>query len=341
MIFPTFTQKGQTTNSGRSALSPSTFHQLSDDLSTPRSITISTSYDITQVANMAADLPPSLTSTQLHALFDILTHHETYREVQSFKSPKAITVYGYPFKLEASQRSPPTYKPDSSSPLLQLLLTRCVLTVPGMSDLPPDFWSSKFQGIMIGLANADLSESYDKGTLGTRKTIAALASVIHEAVTRGLLGGVAKGQGRIDLQKAEYDTTQASELARAWVECIHELVHGDLADELFDHFSKDKDFEAHSPAIKATVDYAILHGASLLHHILVLSPEGQYLIKLIQNVHNLVPYTMVRQTLRIGNAASMLNGMIKIFLAKISVGAVTNFLGLTKDADDGMNLMQR
>ncbi|KUI70150.1 hypothetical protein VM1G_06514 [Cytospora mali] len=290
---------------------------------------------------MASGTPSTLSSTQLHALLDILSHNETYREAESFKYPQAIREYGYPFNYDETKREPPSYKPESSSPLLQLLLTRCILTVPGVGDFPPDFWPSKFQGIMTGLADADLSESYDKGTLGTRKTLAALASVVHESITRGLLGGVAKGQGKIDLQKATYDTTQASELARAWDECVNELVNGDLADEIFDHFAKTDDFEAHSPAIKAAVDYAILHLAALLHHILVFSSEGQYLVKLIQNVHNLVPYSMVRQTLRIGNAATMLSGMMRLFLAKMSVGAVTNFLGWTKDADDGMNLMQR
>lgn len=290
---------------------------------------------------MASEPSSTLTSAQLHALLDILSHNETYREAESFKYPHAVREYGYPFNYEAPQNGPPSYKPESSSPLLQLLLTRCILTVPGMSDLPSDFWHRKFQGIMTGLADADLSESYDKGTLGTRKTLAALASVVHEAVTRGILGGVAKGQGNIDLKSAKYDTAQASELERAWDECVRELVHGNLADEIFDHFIKTDDFESLSPAVKAATDYAILHLASLLQHILVFSSEGQYLVKLVQNVHNLVPYTMVRQTLRIGNAATMLSGMMRIFLAKMSVGAVTNFLGWTKDADDGMNLMQR
>ncbi|ROV99725.1 hypothetical protein VSDG_03055 [Cytospora chrysosperma] len=290
---------------------------------------------------MASEASSTLTSTQLHALLDILSHNETYREAESFKYPHAVREYGYPFNYEASQGGPPSYKPESSSPLLQLLLTRCILTVPGMGDLPSDFWYRKFQGIMTGLADADFSESYDKGTLGTRKTLATLASVVHAAVTRGILGGVAKGQGNIDLKSAKYDTTQASELERAWDECVHELVHGNLADDIFDHFTKTDDLEALSPAVKAAADYAILHLASLLQHILVFSSEGQYLVKLIQNVHNLVPYAMVRQTLRIGNAATMLGGMMRIFLAKMSVGAVTNFLGWTKDADDGMNLMQR
>lgn len=210
-----------------------------------------------------------------------------------------------------------------------------------MSDLPPDFWPHNFQGIMTLLADANLSESYDKGTLGTRKTLATGASVIHEALTRGLLDGVAKGKESIDLKKSRYDTTQAPELARAWKECVQELIHGDLADELFDHCAKTMDVEAHSPAVAAAAEYTILHLASLLHHIFVLSSEGQYLLKLIENVYKLMPFSMVRQTLRIGNAATMIHGMMRIFLAKMGVGAMTNWLGLTNGADDGMNLLQR
>jgi len=50
---------------------------------------------------------------------------------------------------------------------------------------------------------------------------------------------------------------------------------------------------------------------------------------------------MIRQTLRIGNAATMVNGMTKLLLAKMGVGAVSNWFGLTKNADDGMNMLQR
>ncbi|KAL1873521.1 hypothetical protein Daus18300_003884 [Diaporthe australafricana] len=293
---------------------------------------------------MASDPPqPAVTldPSRLHALFDILTHDETYREAESFKYPHAVKDYGYPFNHDPSQLSTPSFNPKSASPLLQLLLTKCILPVPGLGDLPPDFWPTKFQGILTRLADADLSESYDKGAPGTRKTLATLACVIHEAITRGLLGGVGKSAEKVDLQKAKYDGTRAPELARAWDECVRELVHGDLADELFEHCAKSEDLEAHSPAVKAAADYAILHIASLLHHILVLSAEGQYMVKLIENVHNLVPYTMVRQTLRIGNAATMMSGMMRIFLAKMSVAAMTNWIGWTKEADDGMNLLQR
>ena len=50
---------------------------------------------------------------------------------------------------------------------------------------------------------------------------------------------------------------------------------------------------------------------------------------------------MVRQTLKVGNAATMINGLANIFLAKLSVTSVTNWFGLTKNEDDGMNLLQR
>ena len=36
----------------------------------------------------------------------------------------------------------------------------------------------------------------------------------------------------------------------------------------------------------------------------------------------------------------MINGMVKIVLAKASVGAMTNWLGMSQGADEGMNLMQ-
>jgi len=75
--------------------------------------------------------------------------------------------------------------------------------------------------------------------------------------------------------------------------------------------------------------------------VFVLSPQGPYLLKLAENVHKLVPYSVIRQTLRIGNAATMIAGMMKLLLAKMSVGSISNWLGLTQNADDGMNLLQR
>lgn len=292
---------------------------------------------------MASTLSSPLSPVQLRALFDILNHNETYREAESFKRSYAIREYGYPFAADipSQRKNPPDYHPKSKSPLLQLFLTKCVLTVPRMTELPPEFWPLNFQGIMTKLADANLSESYDKGTLGTRKTLATGASVIHEALTRGLLEGVETDDHRVDLKNATYDTTRASEFDRAWNDCVHELIHGDLADELFDQLTASPDFEAHSPAVKVATDYAVLNVASLLHHIFVLSPEGQYLLKLIENVYKLIPFGMIRQTLRIGNAATMINGMMRIFLAKMSMGAVTNWIGLTTGAEDGMNLLQR
>jgi len=81
--------------------------------------------------------------------------------------------------------------------------------------------------------------------------------------------------------------------------------------------------------------------ASFIHHVFVLSPEGPYLLKLLENVHKLVPYTLIKQTLRVGNAATMLNGMMRLLLAKVGVGALSNWFGITQNASDGMNLLQR
>ena len=78
-----------------------------------------------------------------------------------------------------------------------------------------------------------------------------------------------------------------------------------------------------------------------MHYTLVLSPKGQYLLKLIDNANKLVPYMIIRQTLKIGNVATMINAMMKVVLAKMSVSTLTNWIGLTQSQNEGMNLMQQ
>jgi hypothetical protein len=194
----------------------------------------------------SANTPPLLTSSQLHALFDILTHHNTYAEAESFKEPGIISKYGYPF----------TDNLGSFTPLLAGVLRSIVLPFPGVRDLPGDFWEVRFQGIMNSLAAAGLSESYDKGVMGVRKRVATAASSIHEVVSRGLLGGLRQTAPR-DLY-GEYDRTSAEDLNRAWDDVVHEAVYGDLVRELFTWVAEKKNLEDHSPAVRAAVDYIII-----------------------------------------------------------------------------------
>ena len=204
----------------------------------------------------ASTIPDTLTAPQLHALFDILTHYGTYSEVESFKSPDAITRYGYPFASSIKGASEPVVKKESSVPLMATVLRAIVLPVPGVRDLPPDFWPVKAQGIMAKFGEANLSESYDKGSLGSRKTLATVASVVHESVSRGLMGGLAKGPAR-DLN-GQYDRLKAQDLVRALEDVLHELVHGNLVEALCDRIAEKPDIEGHSPAVQAAVDYFII-----------------------------------------------------------------------------------
>ncbi|KAH6617719.1 PX-associated-domain-containing protein [Chaetomium sp. MPI-SDFR-AT-0129] len=282
----------------------------------------------------------TLSPSQLHALFDILTHHGTYDEVESFKDPGAISKYGYPFGRHTSESDgEPTYAPETATPLLAVLLRSIVLTFPGIRDLPPEVWHVQLQGILENLARAELSEAYDKGGLGLRKSLATAASAIHETLSRGILGGLEnRAPGNLH---GEYDRSKAEDLARAWEDGVHGLVYGDLVEELFTCAQQKKSLEEHSPGVQAAADYSIIYLATLLHHIYVLSPEAPYLLKHLENVHKLLPYALTKQTLRIGNAASMLNGMMRLMLAKVGVGALSNWFGITQNADDGMNLLQR
>ncbi len=196
-----------------------------------------------------------LTAAQLHALFDILTHHQTYAEIVRFKLPSTVAHYGYPFVTETAAGNL-SQSSASSVPLLASLFRPVVLPTPGVRDLPPEFWSVRFQGIVASLGAAELSESYDKGALGTRKTLATAASAIHESVSRGRLGGVPRGETR-DLH-GTYDGTEAGEVVRAWDDAVHEIVYGSLIEDLFDCAADKESLEEHSPAIRLAVDYIII-----------------------------------------------------------------------------------
>lgn len=65
------------------------------------------------------------------------------------------------------------------------------------------------------------------------------------------------------------------------------------------------------------------------------------MLRMIESVHNLIPYMVIRQTLKVGNVATMLSGVMKVVLAKASVASVTNWIGLSSGADEGMNLLQQ
>jgi hypothetical protein len=255
-----------------------------------------------------------LTEAQTRALFDILTHHETYGEIEGFKAPDAVTGYGYPFartmKVAATQTQSVGATPksgsgsgpgtptrsrtpvssfwlggrgksavaaeeengddgddgdssssskdevESTSPVLQMLLTRLVLPFPGMRDLPREFWDVRMQGLLARFAEADLSESFDKGAMGTRKTLATGASSVMEMVARGLLGGVDGGEKKEKRDK--YDEDKAEDLARAFEDAWRQWAYGGLVEEMFDHVKGTEDVEGHSPMMKAALDYTII-----------------------------------------------------------------------------------
>ncbi|KAJ8114228.1 hypothetical protein OPT61_g3844 [Boeremia exigua] len=276
--------------------------------------------------------PAPLAPAQTHALFDILIHHQTYAEIEAFKYPSTIDHYGYPFRKADGVQT--------TSPLLQNMLNKFALTNPALKNLDSGFWQDKIQTLVARMAEAELSESYDKGAIGSRKALSTAASSIAEYIGRGMLGGYPVAQ-KPDDGKKQYDTSKPGDVLEAWEECARSFIYGDLLDQLLEKVTATDKLEEHSSLVQAGHEFILLNVASFLHHVFVMSPDGQYLVRLLENIHRLIPYYMVKQTLRVGNAATMINGMVRLVLAKLSVTAMTNWIGLTNNSNDGMNLMQQ
>ncbi|KAF2721279.1 hypothetical protein K431DRAFT_224735 [Polychaeton citri CBS 116435] len=271
----------------------------------------------------------SLSPAQSSALFDILTHREAYDEIENFKYPGTIKRYGPPFQDDVQA---------SNSPVLQALLSKFVLKLPGLRDVSEDFWRKRVEDLLEELCKAELSESYDKGLLGIRKTLATAVSALIEYPARGCFGGLPRTEIKED---AQYDTRNPDDVLQAWQDCVQELVYGDLVDAVFKRAAETDDLKQHSSLTQGMHEFVVVNLASFMHYTLILSPEGPTLLRMVENVHKLLPYTLVRQTLKVGNVATMISGLVKIALAKTSVATVTNWMGWTQDADEGMNLLQQ
>lgn len=193
----------------------------------------------------------SLTSAQTHALFDILIHHQLYSEIAAFKDPATINQYGYPFKkAEGTQ---------SSSPLLQNMLNKFALTNPALRNLGQEFWQDKV-GVLVGkLGEAELSESYDKGAIGSRKALATAASSIAEYVARGMLGGYPVTKGQSDgKKKKKYNTSKPEDVQQGFDDLMHGLIYDDLLEHMFTRVQETGNLDDHLDVVKAGHEYMLL-----------------------------------------------------------------------------------
>jgi hypothetical protein len=190
----------------------------------------------------------TLTPAQSAALFDVLTHFETYREIEDFKQPGAIHKYGPPFQDD---------KAKSTSPVLQTLISKFILPLPGLRDVSADFWKVRVADIIDELSQADLSESFDKGILGIRKTLATAISALIEYPARGCLGGLSEAKDKKG-ERRKYDVKSPEDVLQAWQDCLQALVYGDLIDELFSKAAETDDLSKHDTLVQGMHEFVVV-----------------------------------------------------------------------------------
>lgn len=197
---------------------------------------------------MATPAPGTLTlsADQSKALFDILTHQQTYQEIEDFKYPGAIYNYGPPFQKNVA---------SPQSPILQTLVSKFLIKLPGLRDVSPEFWKGRVDALVQELSEAELSESYDKGLLGIRKTLATAISALLEYPARGVLGGFPKEEVK---RSTTYDTTNPEDVLQAWQDCVQQAVYGNLIDELFAKAAETDDLTKHDSLVQGMHEFMVV-----------------------------------------------------------------------------------
>jgi len=187
-----------------------------------------------------------LSPSQSAALFDILTHHNTYDEIRDFRWPGRLDQYGPPFILKSSR--------PSTSPALQGLVSRFVLTLPGLRDVSDDFWKVQCYDVLENLVKSNLSESYDKGIIGSRKTLATAISALIEYPVRGIYAGFP----RVCDREPDYDTTKGEDLFRAFRDFINDTIYGTAIEDLIEKTAQTDNLDDHEPLTKAVHEFVLV-----------------------------------------------------------------------------------
>jgi hypothetical protein len=186
-----------------------------------------------------------LSSTQSAALFDIFTHYDTYAQIREFRRPGSLVNYGPPFN---DQDKP------STSPSLQTLVSRYLLSLPGLRELPDEFWKVHCHDIIEHLEKANLSESYDKGVIGSRKTLATAVSALIEYPVRGTYGGFPETKD----PNPEYDIHNAEDLSRSFRDFMNGAIYGTVLEDLVAKAGETDNLEDHEPLTKAVHEFVLV-----------------------------------------------------------------------------------
>ena len=193
----------------------------------------------------------SLRPVEAHALLNILSHHEVYAEIEEFKYPDAIQAYGPPFQDETTV---------STSPSLQRLVTRVLLPLPGLKNVAASFWSDRVQPLIAALSAANLSESYDKGVCGQRRTLSTGISTILEYPSRGIFAGCPPPAEA--KRKTPYDESKPDDAAAAWHDFVRGMVYGDVIDKVAVKAAETDQLGKHPPLTRAAHKFILLKYAS-------------------------------------------------------------------------------
>ena len=192
--------------------------------------------------------PAKLQPDQNSALLDILSHAEVYSEIRNFRNQGTLGKYGPPFNHLNGE--------PSTSPALQALLSKFVLTLPGLRDVSKEFWQDRIYVIIEDFEKAELSESFDKGNLGIRKTLATAASALIEYLVRGVFGGLGKPVG--DDCYREYDLANSEDLSKGFRDFVHHAVYGYVIDDLIAKAAETDKLSEHLPIVQAAHEFILV-----------------------------------------------------------------------------------
>jgi len=123
-----------------------------------------------------------------------------------------------------------------------------------LKDVPSKLWTVQTFNMIEGLEAANLSESYDKGFIGSRKTLATAVSALLEYITRGTYGGFPN----IKDASQQYDLSKAEDLEKAFRDFMDGVIYGDKLEKIIEKTAQTDKLTDHEPVIQALHEFMLV-----------------------------------------------------------------------------------
>ncbi|KAF3481913.1 PX domain-containing protein [Arthroderma uncinatum] len=235
-------------------------------------------------------------------------------EIAELNSPTALRRFGAPFKSDFGEIAPV----DSELPILRYIFVNHVRNFPFLDKAhEKEFWQDRLQVDDFGETNIEISPTC-ASSKAMKQFLTDKPITLNEEEQIDIARRKELDAKRIEEQKRFYEIARkrARELDVYMEQFRRDIVESNGLTKLFQEIKEKDSVEALSPKYQKFAEWLRIEVAATLYHVFLAEDNSPELFAQAKRIHSLIPYTILKNVIRIANPAAVMAGVLDLFLAQ-------------------------